>query len=77
MKGKGKRGEVPFKDELPFNPVRRTEARAVGGGGGGGGVEVQGDEDRQTTHQIKKKTQKNRNQVFRPEFADVLTFMIR
>lgn len=34
MKGKGKRGEVPFKDELPFNPVRRTEARTVGGGGG-------------------------------------------
>lgn len=54
MKGKGKRGEVPVEDELPFNPVRRTEARTVGGVGG-----VQGNEDGQTTRQIKKKKEKD------------------
>lgn len=32
MKREGKRGEVPVEDELPFNPVRTTEARTVGGG---------------------------------------------
>lgn len=49
MKREGKRGEVPVEDELPFNPVLRTE---------GGGASVQEDEDGQTTGQIKKEKRK-------------------
>lgn len=48
MKREGKRGEVPVEDELPFNPVLRTE----------GGASVQEDEDGQTTRQIKKEKRK-------------------
>lgn len=33
MKREGKRGEVPVEDELPFNPVRRTDGGAQGGRG--------------------------------------------
>lgn len=54
MKREGKRGEVPVEDELPFNPVLRTEACTVGGGG----ASVQEDEDGQTTRQIKKEKRK-------------------
>lgn len=74
MKGKGKRGEVPFKDELPFNPVRRTEARTVGGGGGWRSRAMRIGKQ---LSKLKKIIIKNRNQVLKPEFSDVLTFMIR
>lgn len=70
MKREGKRGEVPVEDELPFNPVRRTEARTVGGG-----ASVQEDEDGQTTRQIKKKKKKKRKiSRFLTRVSDILTF---
>lgn len=70
MKREGKRGEVPVEDELPFNPVLRTEACTVGGGGGARVSRRM----RMAKQLAKLKKKRERYHVCKLGFSDILTF---